>query len=231
MLIEAGILSDQNLRHALAEQRRWGGTIGRTLIEMRLVREADLLTVLSRQFGVPVVDLDRVTISQAVLELVPGDLAQELSVVPFAQPMKFLDVAMADPTNLGVIDELRIRTQLNIRPHLAGPKNLERAISKYYQRGFAMTHHGASSGSIEVDVLDLHPDGRPADLISEHARPQPGQRPPATTSRGIEIDALQTRMSMLEALVARDEEVLRKLLSLLVSKGVASREEILEAIR
>src|SRR6185312_4357438 len=85
MLVEAGILSDASLQHALHEQRRWGGTLGRTLVEMRLVREEDLLGVLSRQFGVPVIDLDRIAIPSAVLELVPGDLAQELSVVPFAQ--------------------------------------------------------------------------------------------------------------------------------------------------
>ncbi len=223
MLIEAGILSDTNLRSALAEQRRWGGTIGRTLVEMKLVREQDLLLVLSRQFGVPVVDLDKVTIPQHVLELVPGDLAQELSVVPFAQPMKFLDVAMADPTNLGVIDELRIRTQLNIRPHLAGPKNLERAIGKYYQRGFALAHNGNSSGSIEIEL------GSPqSDVISEQMRHFPHQ---VDARRDTEIDALQERLSKLEALVARDEEVLRKLLALLVGKGVASRDEILDAIR
>jgi type IV pilus assembly protein PilB len=226
MLIEAGILSDVSLRSALAEQRRWGGTIGRTLVEMKLVREQDLLAVLSRQFGVPVIDLDKVSIPQHVLELVPGDLAQELSVVPFAQPMKFLDVAMADPTNLGVIDELRIRTQLNIRPHLAGPKNLERAIGRYYQRGFALAHNGNSSGSIEIELTPQ--GGAGSDLISEQMRHFP---PQVDARRDTEIDALQERISKLEALVARDEEVLRKLLALLVGKGVATRDEILSAIR
>jgi type IV pilus assembly protein PilB len=221
MLIDAGALTEAGLRQALAEQRRWGGTLGRTLVEMKLVREDDLLAVLSRQFAVPVIDLDRLAIPQAVLELVPGDLAQELSVVPFAQPMKFLDVAMADPTNLGVIDELRIRTQLNIRPHLAGPKNLERALGKYYQRGFALSH--AQSGSIEIDVLGNSPE-----LISEGIRPSPRTTP---APRGTEIEALQARMSVLESLVARDEEVLRKLLALLVAKNIATRDEILDAIR
>ena len=219
MLIEAGVLTPDNLRIALSEQKRWGGTIGRMLVEKRFVSEPDLLAVLSRQFGVPVIELDRVTIPQAVLDLVPGDLAHELSVVPFAQPMKFLDVAMADPTNLGVIDELRIRTQLNIRPHLAGPKTLERAIGRCYKRGFALAH---TSGSIDIDIND--PAAGP-DIVQEAPR-----RFPRGETRS-EIDVLQERLSHLESMVARDEEVLRKVLALLVSKGVASRDEILEAIR
>ena len=207
MLIDAGVLTESQLRDALLEQRRWGGTIGQMLVEKRFISEADLVAVLSRQFNVPVVDLDRVAIPRAVLELVPGDLAHELSVVPFAQPMKFLDVAMAEPNNAGVIDELRIRTQLNIRPHLAGPKALERALAKYYLRNFA---------AVRTDAL-----------ISENGRPQR----PVQPVRDSEIDALQGRVARLEAMVARDEEVLRKLLGLLVAKGVATRDEILEAIR
>jgi len=218
MLIDAGVLSEADLRTALIEQKRWGGTIGRMLVEKRFIKEADLLAVLSRQFGVPIVDLDRVAIPIGVLDLVPGDLALELSVVPFAQPMKFLDVAMADPTNMGVLDELRIRTQLNIRPYLAGPKVLERAIARHYKRGYGLSQ---ISGSIDIDI------GEPPapDLVPE---------PPRRHARGetrSEIDVLQDRISTLETMVARDEEVLRKLLALLIAKGVASREEILEAIR
>ena len=98
------------------------------LVEMKLVNETELVRALSRQLNLPTIDLDSFEIPRAVLDHVSGDLAQQLNLVPFAQPMKFLDVAMADPTNLGVIDELRIRTQLNIRPYLAGPKMIERAI-------------------------------------------------------------------------------------------------------
>lgn len=221
MLIEAGVLTESQLRDALLEQRRWGGTIGRMLVEKRFIREADLVAVLSQQFNVPVVDLDRLAIPRAVLELVPGDLAHELSVVPFAQPMKFLDVAMAEPNNAGVIDELRIRTQLNIRPHLAGPKSLERALAKYYLRNFGPPRIGGDAVEIDGHGVDT--------LISEK-----GVRPrsaPLPTVRDSEIDALQHRMSRLEALISRDEEVLRKLLGLLIAKGVATRDEILEAIR
>lgn len=247
MLVEAGVISEQALRMALAEQRRWGGTLGRTLIDMKAISEHELIDALSKQLALPTVNLDDMDISPTVLELVPGELAEQYSVVPFAQPMKFLDVAMADPTNVGVIDELRIRTQLNIRPYLAGPKMIERALATHYRRGFGRVNL-RSSAAIHIDTADtftMSPSGehlRPNALEIEAARRREGLRPapPPTRpppismpppSRDAEIDALQERISKLEALVERDEEVLRKLLALLVEKGVATREEILDRIR
>jgi type IV pilus assembly protein PilB len=250
MLIEAGVLTEGGLRAALAEQRRWGGTLGRTLVEMRQIKEEELVRVLSRQLGLESVDLDAIKVPQHVLELIPGELAQNYSIVPFGQQMKFLDVAMADPTNVGIIDELRIRTQLNIRHYLAGPKMIERAIARYYGRGFAVTH---SRPDVQVtdqpDALDLAPDLAASVVDAEltfadaapraHTRhrdegvrpfPRTTYSPVAVTPRDAEIDALQHRISELEALVARDEEVLRKLLALLVEKGVATRDEIMQRL-
>jgi type IV pilus assembly protein PilB len=258
MLVEAGVLSEQGLRMALGEQRRWGGTLGRTLVEMKLVSESGLVQVLAQQLHLPAIDLDDLEIHPTVLELVPGELAEQHNLVPFAQPMKFLDVAMVDPTNLGVIDELRIRTQLNIRPYLAGPKMIERAIGKHYRRGIGRLHIRSSvplESAMDVEPGPARPRSLPAtaDLQAEARRegirPFPRKAAPlvgpdalptstastdaagppaiASTSRDAEIDALQHRISTLEALVARDENVLRGLLALLVEKGVATREEIL----
>jgi len=228
MLIEAGAITEQSLRVALSEQQRWGGTLGRTLVEMKLVTEPELVRVLSLQLNVPTIDLETVEIPQAILDLVPGELAEQHSLLPFAQAMKFLDVAMADPTNVGILDELRIRTQLNIRPHLAGPKMIERAIAKHYQRGFA--RYKRTDVALEMNTGDSVPldPSTDAPSVVEHEGIRPRQ---GSGGRDAEIDALQERISQLEALVARDEGVLRKVLALLVEKGVATRDEILERIR
>lgn len=137
MLVEARLLSEQQLRVALKEQQRWGGSLGRTVVEMKLVGEHDLVRVLAEQLKVDAIDLDAIEIPQSVLAWVTADMADLHAIVPYAQPMKFLDIAMADPTNTTVLDELRTRTKLNIRPALAGPKMIERAIGKYYGRGFS----------------------------------------------------------------------------------------------
>ena len=239
MLLEAGVIDQTGLRAALVEQRRWGGHLGRVLIDMKLVTEEQLVSVLSRQLGIATVEVDKIQIPQQVIDLVPGELAEQYSLIPFAQPMKFLDVAMSDPTNLGIVDELRIRTQLNVRPYLAGPRTIERAVAKYYGRGIL-------AGSVARNAsLDLEPDpSKPMEVIRGGTQPPPlgtmGAGPagldlslptPPRANRDAEISALQDRISKLEALVQRDEDVLRKVLALLVEKGVATREEILDRLR
>lgn len=234
MLIEAGVLDVDKLEAALREQRKWGHPLGRIIVELGYVTEATLVQFLAKQFGVPTVDLDTARIAPHLLQLVPFELALHYNVIPFAQQLKFLDLAMVDPTNDGIIDELRIRTQLNIRPHLAGPKSLARAIALHY-RG----EQPARDASIEIefDVDTVRPRAGQKS-IAPQPPPPPSAPPPRATpvpapgsSRDAEIDALQLRISRLEALVERDEQVLRKLLALLVDKDIATREEILERIK
>lgn len=243
ILVQAGVLAEPGLAAALSEQQRWGGHLGRILVDMRLVTEEVLVKALSAQLNFPVIDLDRIDIPEDVLELVSAETAEENSVIPVRLDGKFLDVAMSNPINVGIIDELRIRTQLNVRPYLAGPYMVQRALARFYNRGVGFTTAGARDPSMRetslaasgMRVLSESDAGLPDDS-------DPGDN--ATTLRGLnqpaaapaelqaaEIRALQERISVLEALVARDEDVLRKLLALLVEKGLATREEILERIR
>ncbi len=148
ILVQAGVLDEARLRAALAEQRRWGGPLGRILIDMGGISEEAMVSALSQQLNFPTVNLDNRQIAMDVLDLVPAELAEQHSVVPFGVQGKFLDVAMADPTNLGIVDELRIRTRLNVRPYLAGPKMIERAVAKYYGRGVATITFGPGAGQV-----------------------------------------------------------------------------------
>ncbi len=228
ILIQAGVLTEAQLRSALSEQRRWGGPLGRILVDMKLVNEDAMVHALSQQLNLPVVNLDERQIESPVLDLVPGELAEQHSVVPFALQGKFLDVAMSDPINLGIIDELRIRTRLNVRPYLAGPKMIERAVARWYARGVATITLGT-----EARISALAPGdqpGRPATVPPIGAAAAGGSSQAAGVSSR-EVVALQARVQQLEALVARDEDVLRKLLGLFIEKGLATREEILERIK
>lgn len=252
ILIRAGVIDEGGLRAALAEQQRWGGQLGKILIDMKLINEKVLVKALSHQLKLPMVDLSRQRIEASVLELVPGELAEQLGIIPFNVEGRFLDVAMSDPVNLGVIDELRIRTRLTVRPYLAGPKAIEQALATCYQRGPGLARqqaamHGRDEFSrpdtLALPVVSDDAIGRPKTMA-----PTPQQIKQQTQvdaalkrassghtgeidERDIEIRALQERISKLEALLSRDEDVLRKLLGLLVEKGVASREEILERIK
>ena len=250
MLIEAGVLDEARLRSALADQRRWGRSLGKTLVELRLIAEEDLVRVLGKHLGLPSIDLDGFEIPDSVTRLIPDEMARQHQIVAFDQQMKFLDVAMVDPANMGVADELRIRTQMNIRPYLCGPRNIERALAKYHG-GSHRTDAGIAFDGADMLELEHTPQvERPRRSTTQAASAPAPTAAQAATSEGIrtypqrtappmlsggqlrdaEIDALQARLQQLEALVARDEEVLRKLLALLIDKGVASREEILERL-
>jgi type IV pilus assembly protein PilB len=207
MLIEAGAITEDNLRVALAEQTRWGRSLGQTLVELRLVSEDVLVRVLAQQLGVPTVELDVLDVPLAVIELVPADFAQQHDVVPFALQMKFLDVAMGDPAQAATIDELRMRTRLNIRPHLAGPKSMERALAKYYARGFARQQRRDLSLTVERGgdlELELADDPMPITPLS---------------GREEELIALQDRVATLEARFSM-------LVNVLAAKGVVAANEV-----
>ncbi len=218
ILVKAGVLDKGGLRAALDEQRRWGGQLGPILVDMKLVTEEALVRALSHQLNFPTIDLDNTEIAPEVLALVSSELAERHSFVPFHVERKFLDVAMSDPTNLSIIDELRIRTQLNVRSYLAGPKMIQRALARCYGVG------------VETWGQALREAQEPVASPSGLHKIQPPPEELARRERDVEIRALQQRISELEALVSRDEEVLRKILGLLISKGIATRDEIIEEL-
>ena len=232
MLIEAGLLSEQALRVALKEQQRWGGSLGRTVVEMKLVSEVDLVRVLAGQLKVAPVDLDAIEIPQSVLAHVTADFADLHAVIPYAQPMKFLDVAMTDPTNTSVLDELRTRTKLNIRPALAGPKMLERAIGKYYGRGFSRFY-----GDIPLALDEVGPeltveksDNEPVldDLLVDDVPVVTSAKPPPVPKSGAsaEYAALERRIIELEKHIVKQDALIAKLVTTLVDHGMGSRDDL-----
>ena len=216
ILVGAKVITEKQLEYALGEQRRWGGQVGKILIDAGYVTEEVLVRALGKQLNIPIVTLKGVTISESVLETVPVELAEQHGVIPFQQQLNFLDVAMSDPMNMGIIDELRIRTRLNVRPHLAASSEISDAIRRSYGSDLDLGG-GMDGGGIDVDFEDGPILRGRSDNMSD--------------MREAEIVALQKRISALEALVKRDEDVIRKLLALLVRKGVATREEVLEAIK
>ena len=166
LLVEAGVLSRQQLEQALFAQRKDGRKLGQLLIELGLVGEVQLTQTLSRQLTVPWVSLYHVDFSRSLLNLVPRAVAEKYSLVPiFLRRARnqgdTLYVAMDDPTNDGAIDEVARASCLPVKPMIACPTDIRAAIRVYYlgeaasDAPTAATHVAPAPAQAAEPVLDV----------------------------------------------------------------------------
>ena len=110
-LVEAKVISSKDLTQALTIQQGEGGRLGSILVRMGVLSESTLLEFLSQHYGVSTVELDTCSIDQNLLALLPLPLVQQYLVVPVKKTASRLTLAMVDPTNTTLLDELRFRTR------------------------------------------------------------------------------------------------------------------------
>ncbi len=134
ILVRENLLTAQQLRDALNYQREHGGRLGFNLIKLGLVSDDMITAVLSRQYGVPSVNLDLFNIDDAVIRLIPREVADKYSVLPLSRVGATLTLAMVDPTNVFAMDDIKFMTGLNIEPVVVSEAGVQDAISQYYNQ-------------------------------------------------------------------------------------------------
>ncbi|HVP68251.1 MAG TPA: hypothetical protein VMT17_13405 [Anaeromyxobacteraceae bacterium] len=157
ILVDGGWITVQQLRVALAWQRRWGGRLGRALVGLGYIDEPALVGMLGRQLGVAVVDLEGYTIPPGVLRLVPEKVMRERRVVPVAlRPegrREALLVATADPLDMEALDDVAFASGKTVRPVLATEWDIDRALSRHLARRF-QRGLGGLPGAAETEAAD-----------------------------------------------------------------------------
>ncbi len=134
LLVREGLLTKENLAKALQEQASTPGQrLGLTVVKMGLVPETEVVRMLARQYRMPAVDLARFEVDTRLLKLIPAELASKHTVLPLKREGRQLTVAIADPTVMGVIDDLKFITRYDIIPVLAGEYSMRAAIEKHYE--------------------------------------------------------------------------------------------------
>ena len=133
LLVKEGVISREQLQKALDEQRQNGTRVGYNLVKLGFVQENDLTRTLARQYKMPAVDLSKFEVDPKIVKLVPADLAIKNLVLPLKRDGRTLTVAMADPTALGVIEDLKFITRYDIFPVIAGEFTLRNVIEKHYE--------------------------------------------------------------------------------------------------
>jgi type IV pilus assembly protein PilB len=151
ILVRENLISPQHLREALDYQREHGGRLGFNLVKLGLISDDMITAVLSRQYGIPSVNLELFNIEPAVIGLIPQEVAQKHSVLPLSRVGATLTLAMVDPTNVFALDDVKFMTGLNVEPVVVAEGSVQQAIAKYY--GSSREIELASSAVEEVSSL------------------------------------------------------------------------------
>ncbi|HLU24768.1 MAG TPA: type IV-A pilus assembly ATPase PilB [Longimicrobiales bacterium] len=133
LLLQSGLINQEQLSRAQADARANGTRLGYSLVKLGIVDEQELTRVLARQYRVPAVDLDRVTIDPKILRLVPADLALKHQVLPLRRVGRTLTVAMANPSDTGALENLRFVTRHDIEPVIVGEFTLKKHLERHYE--------------------------------------------------------------------------------------------------
>ncbi len=206
LLVRAGVLTSTQLSAALTEQKRWGGQLGRILVEMNFISEPLLVRALSKQLGMEQAKMRELKVPSAIVSSLDFSFLRKASCCPLKADVaqRVLWLAMADPTNLKTVDEIRFRTGYRVEPLIAGETEIGRAIDRLEQK----------PNYPEVEI----PHGPPANPTT------PPKMPVATTGDIVAASYLRSHQ-------ARQERALRVMVDLLIEKGLFTREEYLELLK
>jgi len=132
VLTAARVISEEQLQKALLVQKKEGGYLGSILVKMSFIEEDKLLKFLSQHYGIPAIDLSKVQIDPAVTKLVPVEVVHKHHVIPVKRSGATLSLAMADPTNVFAVDDIKFMTGYEIEPMIASDAAVMAAIAKSY---------------------------------------------------------------------------------------------------
>jgi type IV pilus assembly protein PilB len=131
-LLEAKLIDEAGLARAKEIQKKDGGSLGQALVRAGAIDESAYIVFIGKHYNLPVVDLQKADIATECLDLIPADVAAKFQVLPIARRGRVLTVAMANPSNIFAIDDIKFITGLDVQPAVAGEMAIKKAIDKYY---------------------------------------------------------------------------------------------------
>ncbi len=174
LLVRESVISAGDLRKAQEEQRKEGGRLGSSLVKLGMIEESELTSFLSKQYGVPAINLAEFDIDKDVINLVPRDVAEKHNLVPFNRSGSTISVAMSDPSNIFAIDDIKFITGYNVEVMVASEQAIKDAVERYYGEQVSyddvlgdFDEEDIDYGSEEedVDVVDLEKSTEEAPVI------------------------------------------------------------------
>ncbi len=132
LLLKEKRVTPEQLQEALAHQKANGGKLGLNLVKLGFVRDEDITALLSRQYGVPSINLAQFEIDAAVVKVIPAETAHKYQIIPLSRSGATLTIAMTDPTNVFAMDDIKFMTGYNVEPVVASETAVNEALERYY---------------------------------------------------------------------------------------------------
>ncbi len=223
LLLRAGVITEEQLRSALAEQKKWGGKLGQVLVDLNYLDEGLLVKALSKQLDLPRVDFEGLKIPPEVLKTLDPEFANRRQVLPISldAAKKQLVVAMSDPGDLGLIDEIGFKTGCRVRVAVAGDRALARAIQQFY------FGEAVSAGGVMKEEQPMKMTGPLGNTMVRHAEAvkREDQIPTVPPPPAGEGGPAEDKIKRLEQLQLKQVQVLKAVVELLIERGYIEREE------
>jgi len=135
LLLREKLITPEQLKKAVEAQKESGGRLGYNLTKLGFISEKDLTVFLSKQYGIPTVDLSAQEIDPEIVKFIPEEVAHKYQLIPVNRTGSTLVVAMADPSNIFAIDDIKFLTGYNVEPLVASDEAIKAAIEQYYESG------------------------------------------------------------------------------------------------
>ena len=167
LLLRDGLITPDQLKKALLEQKNTGMRLGYTLVKLGFVEETEISKMLARQYRMPAVDLSRFEVDPKILKLIPPDIAIKHTVLPLKREGRTLTVAIGDPNNVTAIEDLKFVTRCDVFPVIAGEYTLRNAIDRYYQQSDAELQSLLKSVAAAEELLEVVEDQQDEDVRAQ----------------------------------------------------------------
>ena len=159
LLLQDGLITEEQLNRALEDQNQSGERVGAALIKLGYIGEDVLAEFIARQFHVPQVNLSKLNIPREIITIIPLEISQKYQAVPFGLMGNTLNVAMADPGNLFVVDDIRFLTRKSIQIHVASETVIKKTIAQFYAADESIDDVlGMLRDEVDVDVVEAAED-------------------------------------------------------------------------
>ncbi|MFQ5899886.1 MAG: ATPase, T2SS/T4P/T4SS family, partial [Candidatus Methylomirabilia bacterium] len=173
-LVTEGVLTPEQLGQALAQQKRTNDRLGSVLLRLRFITDSQLVHSLARLYRIPTIDMSKERLDPEVLKLIPPQIARKYEVVPVKSTKVSLTLAMADPTNVSVLDDVTFLTGLKVIPVLAAVSAIHQALEQAYPSGAESLADLQVEADAEIEILDERRAAEHVDVLELRASADEG---------------------------------------------------------